>query len=211
MTARHLDFFGRSPALFPRPGGAFHLGARNSFARFLDPRSLDDAGSMCAAHDPRAPRRRRPGPGAQIIASAATGSRQRQFRLPDGTLARKRPQAVSLWADDMYMGIPALAELGRMTGERAYYDDAVKNVLQMSGYLFNPQLGLYTHGWNAEQPGRAALLLGARQRLGGAGDVRPARRAAEGPPRLSEGAGAAAQDACAASPNCSRAAACGTR
>jgi unsaturated rhamnogalacturonyl hydrolase len=52
----------------------------------------------------------------------------------------------------MYMGIPALAELGRMTGEQAYYDDAVRNVLQMSAYLFNPQLGIYTHGWNANNP-----------------------------------------------------------
>ena len=77
---------------------------------------------------------------------------QRQFRLPDGTLARQRPQAVSLWADDMYMGIPALAELGRMTGDRAYFDDAVKNVLQMTDYLFDPQTNLYTHGWNANNP-----------------------------------------------------------
>jgi unsaturated rhamnogalacturonyl hydrolase len=77
---------------------------------------------------------------------------KQQFRLPDGTLARQRPQAVSLWADDMYMGVPALAELGRMTGERSYFDDAVKNVLQMSGYMFNPQLNIYTHGWNANNP-----------------------------------------------------------
>jgi len=59
---------------------------------------------------------------------------------------------MSLWADDMYMGIPALAELGRMTGERAYFDDAVRNVLQMTGYLFDPQTNLYTHGWNANNP-----------------------------------------------------------
>jgi len=26
------------------------------------------------------------------------------------------------WADDAYMGIPALAELGRMTGDRAYFE-----------------------------------------------------------------------------------------
>ena len=77
---------------------------------------------------------------------------KRQFRLPDGTFARRRPQAMSVWADDMYMGIPALAELGRMTGERAYFDDAVKNVLQMTGYLFDPRTNLYTHGWNANNP-----------------------------------------------------------
>jgi rhamnogalacturonyl hydrolase YesR len=85
---------------------------------------------------------------------------KRQFRLPDGTLARERPQAMSLWADDMYMGVPALAELGRMTGQQAYFDDAVKNVLQMSGYLFNPQTGLYTHGWHANNPGAPQFYWG---------------------------------------------------
>ncbi|MDN2783552.1 glycoside hydrolase family 88 protein, partial [Campylobacter jejuni] len=75
-----------------------------------------------------------------------------QFRLEDGTMARKRPQEVSLWADDMYMSIPALAEMGRLTGERAYFDDAVGNVIGMSSRMFNPQLGLYTHGWHANHP-----------------------------------------------------------
>ncbi len=28
----------------------------------------------------------------------------KQFRLPDGTLARHRPQYESVWSDDMYMG-----------------------------------------------------------------------------------------------------------
>jgi rhamnogalacturonyl hydrolase YesR len=52
----------------------------------------------------------------------------------------------------MYMGIPALAEMGRMTGQRKYFDDAVNNVLNMSRYLFNPQLGIYTHGWHKNLP-----------------------------------------------------------
>jgi rhamnogalacturonyl hydrolase YesR len=39
-----------------------------------------------------------------------------------------------------------------MTGKREHYDDAVKNALQMSHYLFNPQLNLYTHGWHANIP-----------------------------------------------------------
>jgi rhamnogalacturonyl hydrolase YesR len=151
LTARHFQFFADRLPYFRAQEARFHLDRANSFARFLDPRSLDDAGAMCAAM--MRARRAGVGPdlGAQIRVCADWVAR-RQFRLPDGTLARARPQAVSLWADDMYMGVPALAELGRMTGERAYYDDAVKNVLQMSGYLFNPQLGIYTHGWNANNP-----------------------------------------------------------
>jgi len=55
-----------------------------------------------------------------------------QFRFPDGTLARPRPQAESLWADDAYMSIPALAEMGRLTGDRKWFDDAVKQASQLS-------------------------------------------------------------------------------
>jgi rhamnogalacturonyl hydrolase YesR len=76
----------------------------------------------------------------------------KQFRLKDGTFARQRPQAQSLWADDAYMGVPALAELGHLTGDRAYFDDAVKQIELMSAKLFNPHLDLYAHGWNAHNP-----------------------------------------------------------
>jgi unsaturated rhamnogalacturonyl hydrolase len=151
LTARHLQFFADKLPYFRAQEQRFHLERANSFARFIDPRSLDDAGSMCAAMM----RARRAGVGPDLgaqIRVCGDWVAKRQFRLPDGTLARQRPQAVSLWADDMYMGIPALAELGRMTGERAYFDDAVKNVLQMTGYLFDPQTNLYTHGWNANNP-----------------------------------------------------------
>jgi unsaturated rhamnogalacturonyl hydrolase len=151
MTARHLQFFADRLPYFRAQEERFHLERNNSFARFIDPRALDDTGSMCAAMM----RARVAGIGPDLAAQIKVCGdwvSQRQFRLPDGTLARQRPQAVSLWADDMYMGVPALAELGRMTGKTAYFDDAVKNVLQMSGYLFNGQVGLYTHGWNAANP-----------------------------------------------------------
>ena len=55
-----------------------------------------------------------------------------QFRLADGTLARNRPHHNALWLDDLYMSVPALAQMGALTGERKYYDDAVKQVLQFS-------------------------------------------------------------------------------
>jgi unsaturated rhamnogalacturonyl hydrolase len=151
MTRRHFDFIADKLPYFRAQEARFHLERANAFSRFLDPRSLDDAGAMCAAMI-RA-RLAKVGPDlAAQIGVCGDWVAKTQFRLADGTLARQRPQAVSLWADDMYMGVPALAELGRMSGERAYFDDAVKNVLQMSGYLFNPRLGIYTHGWNANNP-----------------------------------------------------------
>jgi len=151
MTARHLNFFSDKLPYFRAQEQRFHLERGNSFSRFLDPRALDDAGAMCAAM--MRARAAKVGPDlAAQIAVCGDWVANKQYRLADGTLARKRPQASSLWADDMYMGVPALAELGRMSGKRAYYDDAVRNVLQMSGYMFNPQKGIYTHGWNANNP-----------------------------------------------------------
>lgn len=151
MTARHFQFMADRFPYFKAQEEQFHLKRNNSFARVIDPRSLDDAGSMCAALI-RA-RFAKVGPDMQsFIDTCSNWVTKKQFRLQDGTLARERPQAVSLWADDMYMGIPALAEIGHLTGKREYYDDAVKNVLQMTKYLYNPQLNLYTHGWNANNP-----------------------------------------------------------
>ena len=151
MTERHFRFFADTMPYFKAQEEQFHLERANSFSRFLDPRSLDDSGSMCAALI-RA-RFAKVGPDLnQMIQICGNWVARQQFRLADGTLARKRPQAVSLWADDMYMGIPALAELGHMTGDVSYYDDAVRNVLQMSQRMFNQQNNLYTHGWNENNP-----------------------------------------------------------
>jgi rhamnogalacturonyl hydrolase YesR len=150
-TARHFQFFADRLPYFRAQEEKFHLERNNSFARFVDPRSLDDTGSMCAAMM----RARLAGIGPDLsgqIKVCGDWVAKQQFRLPDGTLARERPQAVSLWGDDMYMGIPTLAELGHTTGNRAYYDDAVKNVQGFSERLFNPQLNIYTHGWNANNP-----------------------------------------------------------
>jgi rhamnogalacturonyl hydrolase YesR len=45
---------------------------------------------------------------------------KKQYRLPDGTLARNRPQKNTLWLDDLYMGVPALAQMGKLTGDKKY-------------------------------------------------------------------------------------------
>ncbi len=148
MTQRHFQFFSQTLPYFRAQEQKFHLERANSFSRFLDPRSLDDSGSMCAALI--RVRLKNIGPDLKpMIDACSDWVVNKQFRLEDGTMARKRPQEVSLWADDMYMSIPALAEMGRMTGNRKHFDDAVNNVMGMTSRMFNPQLGLYTHGWHA--------------------------------------------------------------
>jgi unsaturated rhamnogalacturonyl hydrolase len=72
---------------------------------------------------------------------------QKEYRLSDGTLARNRPQPNTLWLDDLFMSVPALAQMGKLTGENRYYDEAVKQVEQFSARMFNKEKGLYMHGW----------------------------------------------------------------
>jgi rhamnogalacturonyl hydrolase YesR len=112
----------------------------------LDPRALDDAGSMCAAmikafNTGQSPALR------PFIDNYINYISTRQFRLSDGTLARNRPLSNALWLDDLYMSVPALAQMGKMTGDTKYFDDAIKQVMQFSQRMFNKDQGLFFHGW----------------------------------------------------------------
>ena len=112
----------------------------------LEPHALDDAGSLCAAMI----KATRAGVAADLrpmIDNFIGFISTKEFRLADGTLARNRPQPSTLWLDDLYMSVPALAQMGKLTGERRYYDDAVKQVLQFSRRMFNRDEGLFMHGW----------------------------------------------------------------
>jgi rhamnogalacturonyl hydrolase YesR len=134
----HLEYFRRQAKEFgPQPAG---------YRRLLDMHELDDGGAMGAALIKAYARKNDPRYRATIDAVAEFIT-HKQMRMPDGTLARPRPQPVSLWADDLYMAIPFLAQMGRLTGDRRYFDDAAKQILQTSDRLFNPATGLYDHSW----------------------------------------------------------------
>jgi unsaturated rhamnogalacturonyl hydrolase len=144
FIADRLPYFRAAVAKGARPG-------KETFGAILATGSLDDSGSMCAALVKA--RRAGVGPDLQpVIDHWSDYVAHRQFRLADGTLARQRPQPESLWADDLYMGVPALAQMGALTGEGRWFDDAVKQVLQFRGYLWDPQAGLYAHGRHMDQP-----------------------------------------------------------
>lgn len=130
--------------LVPGPGRALALRG------VIEPRSLDDAGSMCAAFIKAAHAGVEPDALSPWIDNYMQWISTSQFRLADGTLARNRPLASTLWLDDLYMSVPALAQMGARTGERKYFDDAVKQILQFSARMFVPETGLYRHGWVQE-------------------------------------------------------------
>jgi rhamnogalacturonyl hydrolase YesR len=119
---------------------------RNPLRGLIAPQRLDDIGAMDAALIKA--KRAGVGPDLQpIITTAAAYISHGQFRLADGTLARHWPVPEAVWADDMYMSVPALAQMGKLTGDPAYYDDAVRQVVQISQRLFEPAKGIYRHGW----------------------------------------------------------------
>jgi len=112
----------------------------------LQPHALDDAGAVCAAMIKSV----RAGGSSNLrplIDNFINYISTKEFRLPDGTLARNRPQPNTLWLDDLFMSVPALAQMGKLTGDKKYYDDAVKQVLQFSAPMFNKEKGVYMHGW----------------------------------------------------------------
>jgi len=134
-------------------------GARTPVRSVLDPRALDDAGAMCAAMI------------KTQQAGLVTGLRpmidnyidyisHKQFRLYDNTLARNRPLPNTLWLDDLFMSVPALAQMGKLTGEQKYYNDAVKQVLQFADRMFVSEKGLFMHGWVQDMDVHPAFFWG---------------------------------------------------
>jgi len=132
---------GTTAANFPRPAHGISL------RPMLMPRALDDSGAMCAALI-KAERAGLGGgklrPWIDVWVRYVSSG---QFRFADGTLARNRPLPKSLWLDDLYMSVPCLAQAGKLTGERRYYDDAARQVLQYADRMFVPERGLFMHGW----------------------------------------------------------------
>ena len=112
----------------------------------ISPHALDDGGAVCAsmikAQNSGLSNNLRP-----VIDHLADYVINKEYRLKDGTLARMRPQANTLWLDDLYMGVPTMALMGKLTGEAKYYDDAVNQIKLFSQRMFNKEKGVYMHGW----------------------------------------------------------------
>ena len=142
---KRLQFIAKVEPYFRQLGEQGMPEANNPLRAVLYPRALDDAGSMCAAMI----KAQRAGLVSlyPLIDRYASYISRRQYRLADGTLARHRPLPNSLWLDDLYMSVPALAQMGRLSGGQKYYDDAVRQVLQFSSRMFDQNKSLYLHGW----------------------------------------------------------------
>ena len=138
----HLDYFrAQAKAFGPQAYG---------YRRLLDMHELDDGGAIGAAliktykrnKDPRF---------KPVIDQVADFISHKMQRMPDGTLSRPRPHPVSVWVDDMYMSIPFLAQMGDLTGDTTYFDDAARQVVQYADRLMDPATGLFDHSWFAHE------------------------------------------------------------
>jgi unsaturated rhamnogalacturonyl hydrolase len=150
--ARFKDYVAKRLALVAAaaPGERVRLAAnpqaRTPLRSVLEPRALDDAGSMCAAMI-KAQRAGIAGDLRPMIDHYIEYILTKEYRLKDGTLARNRPQPDTLWLDDVYMSLPALAQMGVLTGERKYFDEAARQFQLFSQRLFDKDKGLFLHGW----------------------------------------------------------------
>lgn len=132
--------------------------------RVVDPHALDDAGAVCcsmikAILMERGKRKEARGerPDQQdnsltshllpLTSNYADYIMNKEYRLSDGTFARLRPQKNAVWLDDMFMGIPTVAYMGRLTGDAKYYDEAARQVLQFARRMWVPEKKLFRHGW----------------------------------------------------------------
>ena len=75
--------------------------------------------------------------------------RNKQQRLPDGTFYRNHSYLPimneTIWADDLYMSIPFLCRYYELSGDIFYLRDAVRQIKQIFGYLFMPDLEILSH------------------------------------------------------------------
>jgi unsaturated rhamnogalacturonyl hydrolase len=123
-----------------------YIRKKNLFVQPVHPGALDDAGAVCAAMI-KALRNGDKSNLRPLVDNYIDFIANKEYRLSDGTLGRNRPQKNTLWLDDLYMGVPALAQMGKLTGDIKYFDDAVKQVKQFAQRMFNEEKGLYMHGW----------------------------------------------------------------
>ncbi len=68
-------------------------------------------------------------------------------KLDDGTIARHEPNDKTVWLDDLYMSVPFMVKYSKLTNNTMFLNIAVKQVIQMTEYLYDSSSGLYYHAY----------------------------------------------------------------
>lgn len=105
----------------------------------VNPEALDDAGAICAAMLKAKDEKLK----AQIE-TYYDFIANKQYRYKNGMFARMRPVKNTVWLDDMFMGIPALAFHGDV-------DKAIRQFKLFHDKMWVAERQLYRHGWVANE------------------------------------------------------------
>ena len=112
----------------------------------INPRNLDDAGSMCGAFmrtqmaDPTLKLQPEIERYWQVCETAP-------IHLADGTIARNRPYLNSVWLDDMFMGLPTMAVRSAYEKNPKLLDDAASIAEGFFKRMWVPEKGFFRHGY----------------------------------------------------------------
>lgn len=144
---QRLRFLAESAPVFQKMAAEHEdWGAKTPLRNLLQPKALDDCGAMCAAMI-KALRGGIKADLRPLVDIHIDYILNKEHRLSDGTLARMRPQPNTIWLDDLFMSVPALAQMGKLTADKKYYDEACQQVLAFSRRMFNPDKNVFMHGW----------------------------------------------------------------
>lgn len=129
----------------------------------LYPHALDDAGAVCAAMI-KAKKQDASLQVEPLIDNYMDFILNKEYRLADGTFARVRPQYNTVWLDDMFMGIPPIAQYARLAknekDKNKYLSEAVRQILQFADRMWVPEKKLFRHGWVEEMKDHPAFHWG---------------------------------------------------
>lgn len=95
-----------------------------------------------------------------LIDSIARFVSSGQSRLKDGTLCRMEPEPNTIWADDLFMSVPFLLRYAKLSGNKAYYDDAVRQIKNFHSHLYIKETGICSHGWFDERSKKSPIAWG---------------------------------------------------
>lgn len=114
------------------------------FGQLWNFKELDDCGAMGAAVVNVYQRDQKP-EYKTYIDNAAQHIMKGQVRLADGTLSRTFPREMTVWADDVYMSVSFLSQMGKLTKEKQYFDEAARQIIQIARYLWDDEKQLFYH------------------------------------------------------------------
>lgn len=116
----------------------------------ISPKALDDAGAICSAMIKASNIKNYPdgtpltfGDGKEVIPQIDRYYDfilNKEYRYTDGQFARLRPVKNTVWLDDMFMGIPALALNGN-------WNEAMRQFRLFHDKMWVESKQLYRHGW----------------------------------------------------------------